>query len=286
LGRVHQAGAVSSSGNDEKIAQHVATDTQRARGALGGRLAVTGTGETVGRGDDAATTVLAQPQRFDDGLEQRSVVVQVERQRAADTARGQRRPQARLLGGHLHLLLQVLAHGLLADGGEAQGLAARLHRGKKRSRRGRDQDDTRGGRRFFERLEERVLRRTLHRVRLVDNHHTSLALMRPIADGGDRLPYLFDADDPRGRGDPHDVRVDSTGDLATGDALAACVHRAGSPTVERLREQQRGGRLADSLRSGEEQRVGQAAALDGPLQRLLHDLLADHSAQPAADGAR
>ena len=77
---------------------------------------------------------------------------------------------------------------------EAQHLAAGADRLPQAGRRRRDEDHVRARRRLLEALEERVLRRLVHRVGVVDHEHAAAGLEGRPRDLADEVADLVDAD--------------------------------------------------------------------------------------------
>ena len=140
-------------------------------------------------------------------------------------------------------------------------------------RRRHHEDDVR--RRFLDRLEQCVERAVRQHVHFVDDED-----LVAIAGRGDAEPLddhfadVVDTGVRRGVELDH-VDVAALGDLDAGIARAARVGGRPGLAVERAREDAGGGRLADAAGSREDERLGDAPALDGVAQRLRHAHLAD-----------
>ena len=80
---------------------------------------------------------------------------------------------------------------------ETQPLATRSHGRQQHVRAGRHEDECRCRRRLLERLQQRILRLGVQRVRVVHDHDAAPALERPICRALDRFAHLIDLDDAR-----------------------------------------------------------------------------------------
>ena len=117
-----------------------------------------------------------------------------------------------------------------AQAAKTQLRASRTHRRQQRIGSRRDEDEHRSGKRLFEGLEQRVLRRSHQRISILDDGDTPATFERPIHRPIDGGPHLLDLDGPRlSRRDALDVGMRPALDTAAGRALATGVTR---PLVE------------------------------------------------------
>ena len=166
---------------------------------------------------------------------------------------------------------------------QVEALAARQDRHRHLVHLGRRQQefDVRG--RLFQRLEQRVERRRRHHVHFVDDVDLEARRHRGIAHRLGHLAHAVDAVVRRG------VDLDHVDMPPFGDRPARLAHPARidrRPTlpvrpdaIECLGDQPRGRRLADPAHPGQQERMGEATALDGVAKRGDHRILADQLAE-------
>ncbi len=137
---------------------------------------------------------------------------------------------------------------------------------------GEDEDQAR--RRFFDDLQQRVEGLARQAVNFVEHDDLVAIARRPVLQALGELAHLLDFRVGRGVDLEH-VHVGALGDLLAGRALVARPVRGATLAVERLREDARGGRLADAADAGEEIRLRDASLAQRVRQRRHDGLLAD-----------
>ena len=240
------------------------------------------------------------------------------RKRRPQASSGESRPERRRLGRQAELLLEPLADHGPREGTEAQPLAARADRGPQPRRGRRDEDHVRAGRRLLQVLEQRVLGGVVHGVGVVDHEDTSARLERRARDLPHQVPHLVDADlrlaprPARARQPPalgeHEVGVkaevapdvlvgvpvgllaqlgeprgaDRRGHALARPALPARLRRGRLLAERRLRHRERQRLLPDTVGAVEQQRGGQAIALERAGEHRAEALVTPDLREPQA----
>ena len=133
---------------------------------------------------------------------------------------------------------------------------------------------TRPRRWLLDDLEQRVEGLARQAMDLVEHHHLVAVARRSVAQALGQLAHLLDLR-VGGRVHLEHVEVGAGGDLAAGGALVAGLGGRAALAVERLGQEPRGGRLADSADAGEEVGLGDPPLGQGVAQRGDDRLLAD-----------
>ena len=174
-------------------------------------------------------------------------------------------------------LRQSLAHRRKRDAAQIVALAAREDRERDLLRIRRREDEEAPRRGLFEGLQQRVERRRREHVDFVDDEDPVAAGRSGVADRLDDLAHVVDAGAARGV-DFLNVGRAALGDLDAGGADAAGRVGRALLAVQAPGDQAGEGRLADATRACEQDRVGDASALDRVAERtrdmaLARDLL-------------